>query len=81
MDENLYLPPLRERPEDIANLAERMLAYFGQLYHRPELSLEPEAKLALARYTWPGNVHELRDCSTPTGKNCRYGRLVADEDT
>ena len=61
MDETLYLPPLRERPEDIASMAERMLAYFGQLYHRPELSLEPEAKLALARYTWPGNVHELRN--------------------
>jgi NtrC-family two-component system response regulator AlgB len=25
------------------------------------LSLEPEAKLALARYTWPGNVHELQN--------------------
>ena len=61
MDEELYLPPLRERPEDIALLAEQMLAHFGLLYHRPGLSLEPEAKLALARYPWPGNVHELRN--------------------
>ena len=61
MDEGLYLPPLRERPEDIAYLAEQMLMQYGRLYHRPELSLEPEAKAALVRHSWPGNVHELRN--------------------
>ena len=61
MDETLYLPPLRERPEDIAGLSEQMLEHFGAWYHRPGLSLEPEAKLALARHTWPENIHELRN--------------------
>jgi NtrC-family two-component system response regulator AlgB len=61
MDESLYLPPLRERPEDIACLAEHMLAHFGRAYHRPGLSLEPDAKLALVRHAWPGNIHELRN--------------------
>jgi NtrC-family two-component system response regulator AlgB len=61
MDEALYLPPLRERQEDIVNLAERMLAHFCPLYHRPAMTLEPEAKLAMARHPWPGNIHELRN--------------------
>jgi NtrC-family two-component system response regulator AlgB len=61
MDETLYLPPLRERAEDIVTLAEHMLTHFGHFYHRPELFLEPEAKLALVRYPWPGNIHELRN--------------------
>jgi len=61
MDEELYLPPLRERPEDITALSEQMLAHFSHLYHRPGLSLEADAKLALERYPWPGNVHELRN--------------------
>jgi two-component system, NtrC family, response regulator AlgB len=61
MDEAIYLPPLRERPEDIACLAEQMLAHYSRLYHRPGLSLEPEARLALVRYPWPGNIHELRN--------------------
>ena len=77
MDETLYLPPLRERPEDIASMAEQMLAHFGQLYHRPELSLEPEAKLALVRYPWPGNVHELRNAIERvalTAKSRRSGK-------
>jgi len=61
MDESLYLPPLRERPEDIVNLSEQMLAHFGGAYHRPGLALEPEAKLALVRHVWPGNIPELRN--------------------
>jgi NtrC-family two-component system response regulator AlgB len=61
MDDTLCLPPLRERPEDIASLAEHMLAHFGYIHHRPGLSLEPEAKLALLRCAWPGNTHELRN--------------------
>jgi two-component system, NtrC family, response regulator AlgB len=61
MDESLYLPPLRERPEDIAMLADHLIAHFGRMYHRPKLCLEAEARLALARYSWPGNLDEFRN--------------------
>ena len=60
-DETLYLPPLRERPEDIAGLSERMLDQFASLYHRAAPSLEADAKRALLRHSWRGNVHELRN--------------------
>ena len=54
------LPPLRERPEDLAALIEHFLTRFGGL--RPELaplSLTPEALHALTAHRWPGNVREL----------------------
>ena len=54
------LPPLRERADDIAALAEHFLARFSRL--RPELegmALTGEAKEALVAHRWPGNVREL----------------------
>ena len=33
----------------------------GRVYHRPGLTLEPEAKRALLEHSWPGNVNELRN--------------------
>jgi two-component system response regulator AtoC len=54
------LPPLRERPEDVAPLAQHFLARFAPL--RPELSglsFTPEALDLLQGHRWPGNVREL----------------------
>jgi len=54
------VPPLRERAEDVAPLAEHFLSRFALL--RPELPrpyLSPEALEALKAYRWPGNVREL----------------------
>ena len=55
----LHLPPLRERPEDIAPLAEHFLARHAAKYHRELRGFEPEALQAMARHPWPGNVREL----------------------
>jgi DNA-binding NtrC family response regulator len=55
----LRLPPLRERGEDIACLAEAFLARFAARYQRRDLRFAPSALRALARYDWPGNVREL----------------------
>ncbi|MGH7907597.1 MAG: sigma-54-dependent transcriptional regulator [Candidatus Binataceae bacterium] len=57
----LYVPSLRERPEDILQLAERMLRAAAIRNRRPNLRLSPEAAAAIARYRWPGNVRELRN--------------------
>jgi DNA-binding NtrC family response regulator len=51
----IVLPPLRERPEDVAPLAEHLLGRLGG----PERTLTSDAKEALAGYDWPGNVREL----------------------
>jgi len=53
----VFIPPLRERPEDIAILARHFLDSLG--YGR--LRLESESLSALCAYDWPGNVRELRN--------------------
>jgi DNA-binding NtrC family response regulator len=56
----IFLPPLRERREDIPLLAAHFLARSGRKYGRPDLSLTSSAVEALMRHAWPGNVRELR---------------------
>jgi adenylate cyclase len=55
----LWLPPLRERREDIELLADHALARTCEKYGVPPRRLSPEACDTLRRYDWPGNVREL----------------------
>lgn len=55
------LPPLRERPGDIALLASRFLKEFAKEYSNGVKGFEPAAMKALESYPWPGNVRELRN--------------------
>lgn len=57
----VYLPPLRERSEDIPLLAEHFLQRVRQGIARPELVLSQTAVQSLCRYAWPGNVRELEN--------------------
>jgi len=56
-----FVPPLRERREDIALLAREFLSEFGRQYGRPRMDISEEALEALSRYHWPGNVRELKN--------------------
>jgi DNA-binding NtrC family response regulator len=56
----IFLPPLRERREDIPVLAAHFLSRAGKKYGRPDLRLTSAAVEALMRHAWPGNVRELR---------------------
>ena len=57
----LSVPPLRERPEDIAPLAERLLAEMGADPATRAALLDTELVARLQRGVWPGNVRELRN--------------------
>ncbi len=57
----LNLPPLRERPEDVLQLAESFLSQFVKSYGRPARAFSADASDALTSYSWPGNVRELRN--------------------
>ena len=57
----ILMPPLRERPEDILPLAERLLAFFARQNRRRILGFSDAAQAALRQYHWPGNVRELRN--------------------
>ncbi|MFN0243017.1 MAG: sigma-54-dependent transcriptional regulator [Planctomycetota bacterium] len=55
----LRLPSLRERPGDVALLAEHFLARFAAEYARPARRFQSECLALFASYPWPGNVREL----------------------
>ncbi|HQQ79395.1 MAG TPA: sigma 54-interacting transcriptional regulator, partial [Thermoanaerobaculia bacterium] len=56
----IHIPPLRERPEDVALIAQHQLAHIGGRAGRA-LLLSPDTLEALKAYPWPGNVRELEN--------------------
>ena len=56
----LFVPPLRERREEIAGLARAFVERFNQQFQRT-VTLSPESFRLLRDYTWPGNVRELEN--------------------
>jgi len=55
----IYIPPLRERPEDIASLANFFLARHARHTGRKVMAISAEVIHELKNYSWPGNVREL----------------------
>ena len=55
------LPPLRERPGDVALLASHLVGQLAARHRVAAAPLEAEALAALERHDWPGNVRELRN--------------------
>jgi DNA-binding NtrC family response regulator len=55
------LPPLRDRPADIAALATHFLATYSQRLRRVPPTLHPDALESLRRHRWPGNIRELEN--------------------
>jgi DNA-binding NtrC family response regulator len=55
------IPPLRERPEDIPDLARHFLAKFSRKMLKPVREFTPDALRVLGSYGWPGNVRELEN--------------------
>jgi len=57
----ISVPPLRERPEDIADLARHFLARFGAEEGKAIRAIASEALALLSAYRWPGNVRQLEN--------------------
>jgi len=73
----IELPPLRERPSDIASLADHFLRIKSAELGRTILGFTAEALLALQRYSWPGNVRELENAIERATILCDAARLDA----
>jgi len=56
----IFLPPLRERQDDIPQLANHFLKQYSQKYRKNFIGFKPAAMELLQRYTWPGNIRELQ---------------------
>src|SRR5262245_29179143 len=57
----IFVPPLRDRSDDIPRLAEYFMTELAQEYGRRKKTFDPAAIAALQRYRWPGNVREMRN--------------------
>ncbi len=57
----IWVPPLRERPEDIPALVWHILEDIGKRMGRKVEGMQPSTMQQLRRYAWPGNVRELRN--------------------
>jgi two-component system response regulator PilR (NtrC family) len=58
---NIFLPPLRQRKEDIPLLTQHFLEKYGEENDKPDIELTPDALDLLTDYDWPGNVRELEN--------------------
>jgi Nif-specific regulatory protein len=58
----LYIPPLRQRPEDIPELAAFFLKKFMEETKKQFEGFSNEAMEAMLSYSWPGNIRELENC-------------------
>ena len=56
-----FVPPLRERREDIPQLVRHFMKEFSSTYSRRPREITEDAVDVLLRYSWPGNVRELRN--------------------
>ncbi|MBI1208696.1 MAG: nif-specific transcriptional activator NifA [Azospirillum sp.] len=75
---SIFLPPLRQRPEDIPILARHFVARFNR-DNGLDIGIEGDAIEALARSPWPGNVRELENCIERAATQCRDG-IIRDSD-
>ncbi|GIV40770.1 MAG: sigma-54-dependent Fis family transcriptional regulator [Vicingaceae bacterium] len=57
----IYLPPLRERGDDILLLFKKFASDFSAKYRMPPIELTPEAIEVLKSYRWPGNIRQLKN--------------------
>ncbi|MGH9345596.1 MAG: sigma 54-interacting transcriptional regulator [Terriglobia bacterium] len=57
----IWLPPLRQRKEDVAPLAKFFLDKYARLYGRPRPQISPAMADRLSERSWPGNVRELEN--------------------
>ncbi len=57
----IYIPPLRERKDDIHLLFRKFAASHAEKYRMPTVRLKPDAVELLTRYNWPGNIRQLKN--------------------
>ncbi len=58
---SIFLPPLRERKEDIMSLVEFFLGHYNRKFRKSVQGISEETRRLLLNYDWPGNVRELKN--------------------
>jgi len=58
---SIFIPPLRERKEDISLLFRKFASDFAEQYNTPSIRLDKEAMDIITNYNWPGNIRQLKN--------------------
>ncbi|HXG68152.1 MAG TPA: sigma-54 dependent transcriptional regulator [Blastocatellia bacterium] len=72
----INVPPLRERLDDLALLAEHFLLRYGEKYGKKIRGISPAALTLLSRYPWPGNVRELESVMERAVLFCQQDQIT-----
>jgi transcriptional regulator with PAS, ATPase and Fis domain len=72
----IHIPPLRERCDDIVQLAEYFINIFCKEFNHPALTLHTDTARAMRHYSWPGNVRELRNVIERAVLSCRDSQIT-----
>ena len=73
----LFIPPLRERTEDIVPLSLDVMAHFNVELKKNFVGVTPDAAELLKEYPWPGNIRELRNVIERTMILCQESEIDA----
>lgn len=71
----IVVPALRNRMEDLPLLTERYLALFRTQYHAQAMTISSDALYAMNKYSWPGNIRELRNVIERAVLLCRGEKI------
>ncbi len=74
---SVTLPPVRERGKDAALIMRHYLAYYAHKFGKGEITLSEEAAALASRYTWPGNIRELRNICEQLAVLCEEDEITA----
>jgi DNA-binding NtrC family response regulator len=75
----IFVPPLRERKDDIPMLISAFTKKFSEENNKPIEGIDEKARSCLFNYDWPGNVRELRNCIESAVVMCK-GHFITEED-
>lgn len=75
----IFLPPLRERPEDIPSLAFYFLNKFSTAMNKKLHEIDPEALSFMQQYHWPGNIRELENAIERAVVICKSNSIHIDD--
>jgi len=76
---SIFLPPLRERLEDIPVLANHFIKKFYKENRKAEMKVSPAAMKILISYPWPGNIRELKNVMNSAVVFCKGDTLFPDD--
>ena len=73
---SLVVPPLRERIHELPGIAQSLVTEIAVAHGRPIPQIEPGVFTVLARHSWPGNVHELKEVLTRAVLSCEAHVII-----